>query len=129
MHLVRHHSTLWLPSLPPLPLTGALPFLKLRRILDYINDHLDREVSLADLATIVDLSPYHFARLFKQSMGMAPHQYLIERRIEAAKRLLATTHFSIAEIAYQVGLSSQSHLTNLFRKRVGMTPSAYRNAL
>ncbi len=126
MHLVRHHSTLWLPSLP---ITGGLSPQKLQHALDYINDHLDREVSLADLAAAVDLSPYHFTRLFKQSMGSAPHQYLIERRIEAAKRLLSTTQLSIAEIAYQVGLSSQSHLTTLFRKRVGMTPAAYRNAL
>jgi AraC family transcriptional regulator len=126
MHLVRHHSTLWLPSRP---MGGGLPFQKLNRILDYINDHLDREVSLAELATTIDLSSYHFTRLFKQSMGIAPHQYLIERRIDAAKRLLATTHLSIADIAYQVGFSSQSHLTTLFRKRVGMTPAAYRNAL
>jgi AraC family transcriptional regulator len=126
MHLVRYHSTLWLPSMTT---SGGLPFQKLSRVLDYINDHLDTDVSLADLATSIDLSSYHFTRLFKQSMGMAPHQYLIEQRIDAAKRLLATTHFSIADIAYQVGFSSQSHLTTLFRRHVGMTPAAYRNAL
>lgn len=125
MHLVRYHSTLWLPSMSA---SGGLPFQKLRRVLDYINDHLDRDISLADLATSIDLSSYHFTRLFKQSIGMAPHQYLIEQRIDAAKRLLATTQSSIADIAYQVGFSSQSHLTTLFRRRVGMTPAAYRNA-
>jgi AraC family transcriptional regulator len=126
MHLVRQHSTILYSSSRN---AGGLPPRKLQRALDYINDNLALDIPLADLAAIVDLSPYHFTRLFKQSMNIAPHQYLIEQRIVVAKRLLTETQLPIADIAYQVGFNSQSHFTTLFRKRVGATPAAYRNAL
>ena len=124
MQLIQHHSAC---ARTAPQLVGGLPPRKLSWALEYINAHLAHDIRLADLAAAVSLSPYHFTRLFKQSMGMAPHQYLIERRIAAAQRLLAETPLSIAEIADRVGVSSQSHLTTLFRRRVGVTPAAYRN--
>jgi AraC family transcriptional regulator len=84
---------------------------------------------LGELAATVGLSPYHFTRLFKQSIGHTPHQYVIACRIERAKHLLAHTELSIAEIAYRVGFASQSHFTTHFRKLIATTPKAYRGKL
>jgi AraC family transcriptional regulator len=102
---------------------------KLRRVIDYIESHLDQDLSLVKLAAIAQMSPYYFARLFKQSIGAPPHQYLTTCRIEKAKQLLANKDLSILEITQQIGLQSQSHFTNLFRRSVGVTPSAYRERL
>jgi len=78
---------------------------------------------------VVEMSPYHFARLFKQSTGFTPHQYLINSRIERAKMLLAEKKLSIAEICEYVGFRSPSHFIALFRKFTSMTPKAYRDQL
>lgn len=108
---------------------GRMSEDKLERAIDYINSHLDQDLSLAKLAAVAQISPYYFARLFKQFMGSPPHQYLTKRRIEKAKQLLANKDLSILEVTQQVGLQSQSHFTNLFRRNVGKTPSAYRDKL
>jgi AraC family transcriptional regulator len=108
--------------------TRGLSRATLRRVLEFIHAHLDTDLSLTALATTVGMSPYHFARLFKQSTGRSPHQYVIDRRIIQAKYLLATTELPIAAIAYQVGFASQSHLARHFRQRTGVTPKAYRDA-
>jgi AraC family transcriptional regulator len=108
--------------------TRGLSRATIRRVLEFIHAHLDTDLSLATLATTVGMSPYHFARLFKQSTGRSPHQYVIDRRITQAKHLLATTELPIAAIAYQVGFASQSHLAWHFRRRTGVTPKAYRDA-
>jgi AraC family transcriptional regulator len=106
----------------------GLPRASLRRVLDFIHTHLAADLSLTALATTVGMSPYHFARLFKQSTGRSPHQYVLDQRITQAKHLLATTALPIATIAYQVGFASQSHLARHFRQRTGVTPKAYRDA-
>lgn len=106
----------------------GLPRASLRRALEFIHTHLATDLSLTALATTVGMSPYHFARLFKQSTGRSPHQYVIDQRITQAKHLLATTALPIAAIAYQVGFASQSHLARHFRQRTGVTPKAYRDA-
>ena len=108
--------------------TRGLPRATLRRALEYLHTHLDTDLSLTALATTVGMSPYHFARLFKQSTGRSPHQYVLDQRITQAKHLLATTALPIATIAYQVGFASQSHLARHFRQRTGVTPKAYRDA-
>lgn len=108
--------------------TQGLSRATLRRALEFIDAHLDTDLSLTSLAAAVGMSPYHFARLFKQSTGQSPHQYVIDRRITQAKHLLATTELPIVTIAYQVGFSSQSHLARHFRRRTGGTPKAYRDA-
>lgn len=95
--------------------------------MEYINENLERDLTLSEIAASVGMSSYHFARTFKQATGLPPHQYLIKLRLENAKRLLAQTNLAIAEIAYRVGFASQSHFTTLFRKHVGTTPKAYRD--
>jgi AraC family transcriptional regulator len=102
---------------------------KLQQVLDYIHSYLDQNLSLTELAALTYISPYHFARLFKQSTGMAPHQYVNKCRIKKAQQLLTRQDLSILEISHQVGFQSQSHFTTLFRRSLGVTPTAYRNSL
>jgi AraC-like DNA-binding protein len=106
--------------------TGGLSSYKLRRTAAYIKDHLEQELSLATLAAVGEMSPAHFARLFKQATGLAPHQYVIACRMEQAKRLLIETDLPLSEIGLQVGCADQSHFTALFRSHVSLTPKAYR---
>ncbi len=124
VHLVRHYSTSRQKVLADFE---RLLQDKLWCAIEYINDNLEKDLTLAEIAASVGMSPYHFARAFKQATGLPPHQYLIKRRIEKAKSLLRQTHLAIAEIAYHVGFASQSHFTTLFRKHTGTTPKAYRN--
>lgn len=123
VHLLRHYSTI-VPRMRTYD--GRLPEHQLKRVIDYIHDHLVQEIRLSDLAAQLDVSQYHFSRSFKQSMGMSPHQYVIQQRVEQAKQLLDVPELSIADVALQCGFSSQSHLGQWFRKLSGMTPKAYR---
>lgn len=107
--------------------TGGLPKHKLREAIAYINEHLDQDLILAEMAAVVGMSPHYFATLFKQSTGLAPHQYVTKCRIERAKLLLARQELSIGEILQQVGFKSQSHFTRVFRKYTATTPKAYRD--
>ncbi|GFE70229.1 helix-turn-helix domain-containing protein [Chroococcus sp. FPU101] len=108
---------------------GGLTERQLLQVLDYINQHLNQEIKLADLATLLGMSQYHFSHLFKQSIGIAPYQYLIHQRIERAKQLLKQTDRSIIDIALECGFNSHSHLTKQFRQLTGITPKAYRTYL
>lgn len=105
---------------------GGLPKYKLKQSIDYINAHLDDEIKLADIAKILGMSQYYFCRLFKQSMGVAPYQYVMEKRVERAKDLLRHKNVAIADIALQCGFANQSHFTKNFRKLTGTTPKAFR---
>jgi AraC family transcriptional regulator len=109
--------------------TGGLAKSKLKQTIEYIHDNLTEGFSLQAIANYIGMSQYHFARMFKQSTGMTPHQYLIESRLEEAKKLLANTDLTISEIAYRTGFASQSHLTSQFRKHLSTTPKAYRQML
>lgn len=126
VHLLHNYST---TTQSAREYTGGLPMYKLRRVREYINEHLEKELSLSDLGKVSAMSPHHFARQFKQATGLSPHQYVTLRRIEQAKVLLAKTDLPITEIALQVGCASQSHLSKLFRKITGTSPKAYRRAL
>jgi AraC family transcriptional regulator len=106
--------------------SGGMPKYKLRRALDYITDRLGGELRVAQIAEEVNMSPYHFTRLFKQATGLAPHQYIMHRRIEMAKKLLVETELPIVQIALEIGFQSQSRFTTLFRQFTGKTPKAYR---
>jgi AraC-like DNA-binding protein len=99
---------------------------QLQQVLDYIQTHLDRDLSLAEFAEVVNISPTYFAHLFKRAMGISPHQYVIQQRVERAKLMLSKTDLAIADIALQVGFSSQSHLTQQFKRLTGMTPKQVR---
>jgi len=99
---------------------------QLRRVLDYIESGLDHELPLRALASVAELSPHHFARMFRQTVGIAPHRYVVERRVESAKTMLRTTRASLAEIGLSTGFCSQSHFTSTFQRIVGATPTEFR---
>ncbi len=123
IHLLRHYSTL---EARELRVTSDLNKTRLRQAIDYVHEYYTRDLSVAELASVANVSPSHFAQLFKQTMGMAPHEYLIACRIEHAKRLLMTRDISIHEVASQCGFADQSHLTRHFRHIIGVTPGALR---
>ena len=106
---------------------GGLPSARLRRVLDYIEVQLGGDTGLRRLAAIAGLSPHHFATAFRRSTGLPPHRYVLERRIERAKELLADPRRPLAEVACALGFPSQAHFTTVFRRLVGITPGAYRN--
>src|SRR5882762_6188744 len=108
---------------------GGLPPRALRRVRDFIEAHLEENISIQALASIAGLSMYHFARAFKQSDGMTPHEYLIHCRVRRAKDLIVETDLSLSEIALAAGFSDQSHCARRFREHVGVTPSSYRWSL
>lgn len=101
---------------------GGLPQQKLKQAVDYIQDHLAQEISLNELASELGISRYYFCRLFKQSTGLSPHQYVIQQRVERAKQLLQRGGMSIADIAQACGFTHQSHLTRHFKRLTGVTP-------
>lgn len=104
----------------------SLTPIQLQQAIDYIHTHLDRDLSLIELASAIYISPTYFASLFKQTTGISPHQYVIRQRVKQAKTMLLKTDLAIADIALQVGFSSQSHLTQQFKRFTGMTPKQIR---
>ena len=108
---------------------GGLAGWQQNRLVEYIDGHLDEEISLKDLANIANLSPYHFARAFKRSFGEPPHHYLNGRRIERAKALLEDPARSVTEIALVVGFADPVSFTAAFHRLVGTTPTKYRRSL
>ncbi|HEY9799472.1 MAG TPA: AraC family transcriptional regulator [Leptolyngbyaceae cyanobacterium] len=107
--------------------TGGLPKYKLQQIIDYIHVNLDCNIGLTQLADLVQMSLSHFSRLFKQSTGYTPHQFVIKCRIERAKELLLKTEESITDITYKVGFANQGHFTSHFKRLVGVTPKVFRD--
>ncbi len=99
---------------------------RLAAVVDYVDANLAGEVSLADLAAVAQLSPFHFARAFAQTTGRTPHAYVMDRRLEAAKRLLREGGLSIGLIAERCGFASASHLSSRFRRTTGFTPTDFR---
>jgi len=115
---------------PPTPQAhGGLSTRAMRRIQEYIEVHLSENIDLVMLSAVGGLSMHHFARQFKQSAGVTPHHYLIEKRIERAQEMLAHSDLSLSEIAFAVGFSDQSHLARHFRYIVGTTPREFRRSL
>jgi AraC family transcriptional regulator len=106
----------------------ALPGCRLRRVTEYIHQNLDKDLSLVELAAVVCMSPYHFARLFKGSTGVPPHRFVVRQRIARAGDLLVRQSPSIAQVSRQVGFRTPSHFTTVFRHAVSITPGAYRTA-
>jgi AraC-like DNA-binding protein len=107
---------------------GALPGYKLRRVIEFIDAHMDQPISLEDLAASAAVSPFHFHRQFKKATEVTPHQYVIQMRIKRARALLSQSELPLVEIAARVGFSDQSQFTNNFRKFTSMTPKSYRIA-
>lgn len=100
----------------------------LRRVIDFIDAQLGEDLSIESLARETALSPHHFARCFRASMGTTPHRYVQARRLDRARVMLKSTAMPIAEIAIAVGFANQSHFTQTFRAQLGITPAAWRNS-
>jgi AraC family transcriptional regulator len=123
VHLLRQYAG----TKPRLQIyEGGLPEHQLMQVLEYINEHLNQDIKLADLAQLLDMSQFHFSHMFKQAIGTSPYQYLIQQRVERAKQLLKQKERSIMEIALECGFNSHSHLSKQFRQVTGMTPTVYR---
>ncbi len=124
VHLARSHSSRSRPMriLPARPLSGW----KMRRVIEYIEDNLEGDLSLQAMAAEVDISPLYLARAFKSAVGQSPHQYVLARRIERAKELLRNTDLPVVDVALSSGFSSQSHLSHWFIRQVGVSPAVYR---
>ncbi len=127
VHLLGHHSNLGRPAAGRLrPLAGRLSLGRLNTALEYLEAHLlDGDVSLAALAGAVGVDRFWFARLFRRSTGLAPHQYVLGRRVERAKALLRATDLPLAQVAALAGFADQAHLHRHFRRWVGVTPGAF----
>jgi AraC family transcriptional regulator len=124
MHeLVRLERT---PSDAARPLRGGLPVWQQKRVAEFIQEHLAQDISLTALAELVDLSPYHFARAFKQSFGAPPHRYHMAHRMERARSLLQRSSLSVTQIGIQLGFRETSSFTRAFRKLTGLTPTEHR---
>ncbi|ACK68555.1 transcriptional regulator, AraC family [Gloeothece citriformis PCC 7424] len=122
VHLLRHYST---RGNKARTYTNKLPQHQLKLVKDYINDNLERSLCLHELAGLTQLSPYHFCRVFKQSIGKSPYQYVIQCRVERAKQLLKQSKLNLAEIAIVCGFAHQSHLCRHFKRLTGVTPKAF----
>jgi len=105
---------------------GRLNGSQLRRVEDYITEHLDQNIGLADLAQAVGLSRFHFTRVFSNTLGHSPYQHVIRKRLERACQLLTSSKMSVADVALSAGFSSQAHLSALCRRELGATPSSLR---
>ena len=114
-----------LPILTP----HRLDNVRLRRVLAYVEEHLAEHITVTDLANVACLSIFHFTRAFAAAMGVPPHRYVSQRRLESAKAMIATGRASLSEIALHCRLSSQSSLTRAFRRATGVTPAEYRRTL
>lgn len=124
IQLLREYSSDRLP--PAKQYVNGLTNKRLKLVLDLIESDLSEDLSLKVLASAAGLSEYHFLRLFKQSTGLTPHQYVISQRIERAKELLQKTQMTVTEIAYLLGFSTPAHFTHHFRRKTGITPREMR---
>lgn len=123
VHLLRQYAA---PEFRFAVYESALSERQMLQVLEYIHEYLHQDIKLADLATLLNISESHFSHQFKQAIGMTPHQYLLQQRIERAKQLLKESDRSIMDIAFLCGFNSHSHLSKQFRQLTGMTPKAYR---
>jgi len=124
-HLLTNYNSF---NIAATPIRGGLSLKHARLIRAVIQDQLATPLSIAGLASLVGLSPFHFARQFKESFGEAPAQYICRQRVEAVKELLSSGQ-SLADIAAQTGFAQQSHMTQQFKRHTGLTPAAYRRLI
>lgn len=125
VHLVRNYTS---AAVKPKLEDGPLDALRLNQVKDFIEERLAEDLTIADMAAVVHMSQFHFARAFKAATGTPPHRYLTTRRMERAKVLLSVTRLSVAEVTYRVGFDNKSHFISQFRKATGTTPKAYRDS-
>ncbi|MBV8591552.1 MAG: helix-turn-helix transcriptional regulator [Acetobacteraceae bacterium] len=124
--LLRAHSNRVPQHIAP---RGGLTRAQLARALEFMDANLSGSPSLQEMAGAAGLSPAHFIRQFKATVGVAPHQHLLRSRLERAKRLLRQTDRSVAQIAFECGFSHQEHMTRVFSRLTGTTPAAFRRTV
>jgi AraC-like DNA-binding protein len=122
-HLLKEYAGI---DQPAARVRGGLAPWQQKRATELLNENLDGDLSLADVAAECGLSPGHFSRAFAQSMGMRPHRWLREQRVEKAKSLLSNSRLSLVEIAKAAGFGDQSHFTRVFSETTGSSPGAWR---
>lgn len=125
-HLVEKYTSP--PARTPVH-RGGLPIHQLRKVEDYVAAHLSEEISIEALAELVELSPSHFAHVFKETTGTTPLQFATRQRVTRAQQLIRETSRSLIEVGLEVGYSSPSHFAQVFRRVVGVTPTAFRSSL
>lgn len=124
-HLIKNYTT---ADFQNKRFSGGLSGNKLNKVKEFINDNLEQDLTISEIAAIAGLSHFHFARSFRKTTGFTPQQYITNRRIEKAKELLAKSNLPIVEIGLQTGFKNQSHFTTLFRKFTSLTPKIWREA-
>ena len=124
VHLIKKYSK---TRVRPQLSRQGLPHKSLARVVEFIDAHLNDDLTLREIADVASMSPSYFLTMFKRSVGLAPHQYLIGKRIERARALLTETRLPIADIATQAGFADQSHLTRMMRRYTGLTPRRMRS--
>lgn len=123
LKLLRDHTTARVPESRP---RETLAAFRLRRVVDFVDAHLSDRITLTQLARIGDASPFHFSRAFRNSLGETPYQYILRRRVERAKIILASSPRRLADIATACGFSDTRHLTKTFQRLTGVTPARFR---
>lgn len=126
VHVLRHYANVIFRE-PTSP--RGLSRAQCRLLLEYVEEHLDQNISLSELAGVVQLSVFHFMRKFRAEFGSPPHVYVMRRRIEHAKRQLARRDIPLKVVAADCGFSDQSHMTRVFRRALATTPAEYRNSV
>lgn len=122
-HLIKNYTTAELQNTRFL---GGISGKKLNKVKEFINENLEHDLTISEIASIADLSYFHFARSFRKTTGFTPQQYITNRRIEKAKELLAKSNLPIVEVGFQTGFKNQSHFTTIFRKFTSLTPKLWR---
>lgn len=125
LHLLKNYTS---ANHLPENVSGGLSGYRLRRAMEFINENLEDDLTLSEVAEAVGLSQFHFARAFRHSTGLTPQQYLVRQRINLTKELLLEGDLPLVEVSIQAGFKNQSHFTTLFRKFTGFTPKAFREA-
>lgn len=123
VHLLRHYTCVGEALTDP---SQQLTPQQIKRVMDFVQAYLSQDLSLEILAQQAGFSPYYFARLFRQTTGESPHQFVLRQRIERAQRLLNEGDASLVHIAVESGFADQSHFTRAFKRHFGLTPHAYR---
>jgi len=125
LQLLRSYAT-WGKVVDSLETSHVLTSHQLRSVIAYIRDHPGEDLTLEVLAQQAGFSPFHFARLFRQTTGETPHQRVLRERLAHAQRLLKSTTLSLARVAVETGFADQSYFTRVFKQALRMTPAAYR---
>ena len=127
-HRLAEHLRVEYAGIPGARRKGLLDRRTVDRIAEYVDTELEHELTLDRLADVAMLSPFHFARAFKATTGLAPHQFVVARRMDRAKRMLLATKKPVPDIAYAVGLSNLGHFRRMFRRHLGLNPGELRDS-